>query len=190
MLRHSLLLAMLLGACGTTSSVDNGAGGSGPFATQQLDLRDFQGFAVARTTALGDCPDPLLVDSAELVRIGDDAYELDYTIAFSSEEEFAACVEQAANLDDCLSAVPTARPSRTVATVDLAELMDIFASVEVNFLPDPCISRSVDQCSQIRLRWDELETSDLQCKNTLPWVTQELGAVVLSVITELAVSPE
>ena len=80
-----------------------GGGGSDPSDTRELDLRDFQRFRVVQMEALapGGCPVPYQVNPAEIERIGDGEYKLTFSAAFSSEEEFLRCREEAADLDEC-----------------------------------------------------------------------------------------
>lgn len=167
------------GVCGTTMGFD----------TRELDLRGFERFRIDQTpwiTASG-CPTPYLVDPAVIERTAEGEYELTFSIAFASEEEFELCLRDAVDPDECDFAEPVPGPSRELDQSDLAELMDLFSAVSVSFAPNPC--GGDDPCNVNELEWDDLTTTDLYCEQTQPWVGRAFASEVLRVVTELAQPP-
>lgn len=175
---------------GSGNGGSGGAGGSNPFDTHVLDLRGFERFRIDQREALtpGGCPIPYLVDPAEIERVVQDQYLLTFSAAFTSQEEYQLCLEQAEDPDDCDLAPPVPREALTLNTSDLSELMSLFSSVSVSFAPNPCDGFSVDPCNIIHLEWDELQTSDRLCENDQPWIQTELAFDVLRAISELALA--
>ena len=78
----------------------------------------FERFRIDQREALtpGGCPIPYLVDPAEIERVGQDQYLLTFSAAFTSQEEYQLCLEQAEDPDDCDLAPPVPREALTLNT--------------------------------------------------------------------------
>lgn len=163
------------------------AGCDDGFDTRDLDLRSFQRFRIDQTPSLtpAGCPTPYLVDPAEIERVGDGEYRLTFSIAFASEEQFQECLDAAADPDECDHAEPLPGVPRTLSEADLSELMALFASVSVNFAPDPCNGIGDDPCNINQLEWDDLTSTDRSCTQTEPWISTEFANQVLQAVTDL-----
>lgn len=185
-MRSFLLAGATLVACATSACASDTG-----FDTRQLDLRGFETFRIDQTPFLTPegCPTPYWVDPAEIVHVGEGEYELRYSVAFDSQEEFESCLQETVDWDDCDHAQPQPRATRRLHEADLAELLDLFASVSVSFAPNPCRGLSDDPCNVNELKWDELEATDRYCTQTEPWVDTSFASEVLRLVTELTQPP-
>lgn len=155
--------------------------------TRELDLRSFHRFRIDQTPSLtpGGCPTPYLVEPAEIERVADGEYRLTFSMAFASEEQFRECLAAAADPDECDHAEPLPGVPRTLSEADLSQLLALFASVSVNFAPDPCHGIGDDPCTINQLEWDDLAITDRSCEQTGPWTSVEFANQVLQAVTDL-----
>lgn len=169
------------------AALSAGCDGASGFDTRELDLRSFQRFRIDQTPSLTPegCPTPYLVDPAEIERVGDGEYQLTFSMAFASEEQFWECLDAAADPNECDHAEPLPGVPRTLSEADLSELMALFASVSVNFAPDPCDGIGDDPCNINQLEWDDLTSTDRSCTQTEPWISTEFANQVLQAVTDL-----
>lgn len=179
-----VLGVFFLSACGDDAS---GEGGD-DFDTQILDLTGFTRFELDQVPGISPegCPDPILVDPAVLERQADGTYLFTFSLAFESTDDLDACLEEAADPDECTFATPEPGPERLITQAELTELLGDLGRVTVNFAPDPCEDRSVDQCGLLALTWDDLETTDQACESPGPWISTNTALNLIRLVTSFA----
>lgn len=103
----------------------------------------------------------------------------------SSRPKVQECLDAAIDPDECFHAEPVPGVPRTLSEADLSELMALFASVSVNFAPDPCDGIGDGPCNINQLEWDDLTSTDRSCTQNGPWISTEFANQVLEVVTDL-----